>query len=226
MVVSVLAATLDHLSVDADDGTEAGGMGTFVGIASEVKFSGLSEVLEPVTGSAAVLADGEVLVGLDVLDGHGIASVEVLNVGVELSGNHVDLALDGRVDGGNLSVQGILGIVNSQVSGADELATSDGLLNLEDEAAVEALGDGDDLGVPLIGVRIKLNDLSSPVGIVDGALSDFSSHDIPSRNASVEVVPSISNIGSGEITIVDKIGAIAGRGKLDVIDGETVAITG
>lgn len=210
VIISVLAATLDHLSINADDSTEPGGMGTFVCIASEVKLSGLAEVLEPLAGSAAVLADSEVKIGLGILDGNGIASVEVLNVGVELSGNHVDLALDCRVDSGNLSVQGVLGIVDSQVSGANELATSDALLNLEDEAAVEALGNGNDLCVSLVGVRIKLDDLSSPVGIVDGTLSDLGFHSRPSGNTSVEVVPSISNIGSGEITIRDKIGAIAG----------------
>lgn len=176
MVVAATVSAVDHLAVNFDDGAPSSGLGSLIGITGEVEFARLAEVLQPLAGSAAVLTDGEVLIGLHVLDGSSVTIIEVLNVRVKLRGNHVDLALDCLVDGNHLIVQSTLGVTDSKVSGANELSVVNALLNLEQQLAVIALGDGDDLGVSLVGVRIKLEDGATPRWVVDSSSSNFSSH--------------------------------------------------
>lgn len=152
-MVALAAVAVDHLSLDADDGAPPGGQVVLaVGVAGEVELAGLAEVLEPLAGSASVLTDGDELVGLDVMDGSVVAGVKVLKVGVELVGNHGDLALNGVVDAGKLAADGVLAVVDGKVGRGDDLTVSVDLLDVKDKLAVELDGDGDGLSVSLVGV--------------------------------------------------------------------------
>jgi hypothetical protein len=51
---------------------------------------------------------------------------------------------------------------------------------LEDELAVEGLGDGDDLGVSLVGVRIEVENGASPIRVVESSQTDLSFNCRPS----------------------------------------------
>lgn len=182
-------------------------------------------MLQPLAGTAGVLSDGHQLVGLDVLEGGVGAPVEVVEIRVELGGNHVDLDLRGIVDVGELVVDVVLAGLHGEVGGADHLSGSLGLPDLEDELAVEGLGDGDDLGVSLVGARIERENLGvDPSRVVDGSETDLSSNCRPSLDAAVEVVPSCAHAGGGEITVDDQVRAIVDGKQSDVIDGEAVGV--
>lgn len=152
MVIALAIIAMDHFSLDADDGAPSSVQVVLTGIAREVKLARLAEVLEPLAGSTSILADGDKLVGLYVLDGSTVALVKVLKIGVELVGNHGDLALNSLVDVGKLGVDGVLTIVDGKVGGGDDLVVSIDLLDVKNKLAVKLVGDGDDLGVSLVGV--------------------------------------------------------------------------
>ena len=225
MVVSVLASAVDDLSVDIDDGAPSAGQLIVLGLAGEVGLAGLSEVAQPLAGAAGVLEDGEVDVGLDISDCCVSAIVELVQVGVELRAEHVHLALHRVVDGRQLAVEPGLTGLHGEVGGADDLARFDDLLHLEDERSVEGLGDGDHLGVPLVGVRVEIEHLPAvPSSVVDASETDLGSNCSPSEDAAVEVVQSIADVGGGEVAVDDQVGAVVHGEQSDIIDGEAVRV--
>jgi hypothetical protein len=137
-------------------------------------------VPQPRAGGAGVLVDGHELVGTDVPDGGVGAPVEFVEVEVELGGEHVDPALHEIVDDGELVVDVVLAALHGEVGGADHLTGLDDIPHLEDELAVEGLGDGDDLGVSLVGVRIEVENGASPIRVVESSQTDLSFNCRPS----------------------------------------------
>ena len=82
------------------------------------------------------------------------------------------------------------------------------------------------MGVSLVGVGVKLDTLSCwPCSVIILGSSDFCLLGRPSENSSVEIIPSTSDTGSAEISIDDQVSLVAVRNKLDVINGDSVAIT-
>ena len=94
---------------------------------------------------------------------------------------------------------------------------------VDKDLVVFQLGDGDGLGVSLVIIRVKFEALfiaERPVGVVDVvAVSDFSLQGFPVRNASYEVIPSVSNIRVFELSVEDKVVVGVRRSQSDVVDG-------
>ena len=77
---------------------------------------------------------------------------------------------------------------------------------------IQSIGDGDDLGVSLVGVGVKLDALSNwPCGVEMLASSDFCLLGRPSENSSVKITPVPFDTRSAEIPIDDQVSLVTVR---------------
>jgi hypothetical protein len=116
IVISLISFTVDNLSINADDCAPILRKFIIVALSAlEVKFSTVSEVFNPFTGTTAVLFDGQQFVILNILNSSGIALIERLEIVVEFKSSHVDCALNSTVKLSNLSINGSLTVLDSEV---------------------------------------------------------------------------------------------------------------
>lgn len=195
-----------------------------------VDFVGMTEFANVGLGEAVVLADGDHGISLKVFDFLSSGIVEVAEILAEFLRNQVDLAVDVLSDGGNSCVRKVF---NALLSLVDVIDDSLGSFNagFVDQDLVELhVGNSDGLGVSLINCRVKFDAvliLIGPVRVVDVfTVSNFGFHGFPVGNSTVEVAPSTSRVRGFEITVENEIVVGVGRSQSDVIDSESVTVTG